>query len=105
MPEYIALARMPLFTPRFWRFVLVGCLLVSWGGSCWWSVEYFKARGARSAVEYTERLNAIEAEGRQAGADGMPPEACPYPPSKYIKEQEYHSAWKRGWQAGFRSRK
>ncbi len=45
------------------------------------------------------RRDRIESEGREAGADGMPPTACPYP------DGLDHSAWKRGWQAGFRSRK
>lgn len=50
-------------------------------------------------VSQHARWNAVESEGRQAGADGMPPTACPYPNGLE------HGAWKRGWQEGFRSRK
>jgi len=93
--------------PKFnwWRVTGVGCVLLTLPVAVWAFVDWQKAHTARCAIVYTEKLNAIEAEGRRAGAEGMPPEACPYPPSKYMKEQEYHSAWKRGWQAGYRSRK
>lgn len=79
--------------------LLVFCIVVIGG-----VVYGAKRASARNTERWYQRMSTAEEEGRKAGADGIPAEACPYPPSRSDRDQMVHGAWKRGWMDGFRQR-
>lgn len=54
----------------------------------------------RATEDLADRKIRWHQEGWEAGAKGMPPDACPYEPAN---EGPYHE-WKKGWQEGYEDR-
>lgn len=46
----------------------------------------------------------VEGEGCEAGRQGVPVEACPYPESVWGDSGKANESWKKGWQKGYLER-